>query len=219
MDMDIDIGILGRFSSRPHSDISVAAEYAVDELKSVISKVSHSIKSDGESLMQARLRLLRSIGFESEFSIIKKYESLCSPIGAIHCDGFVGSPEKNVRYCAFEAEFSLSGDIEDLEYISMMPSVRTLLSTWVGFANSDFSQEVRVASDCVNPDAIIARAKELGTKCYIVSSMSGLETIKAVDRWLFQLGGSSLIPVNIVRDNFILEKWLRPYNAATLEPC
>jgi hypothetical protein len=215
METDMTLELPGEFRSTRSFDFVEAAQNAADELAASISTFSHLLRDESQSpslkLMQARLQLLRSVGFENEFAFSSflsgiKNQSLAIKKDISEGDGFAERPDHRKQYYAFEAKVGFTAEWKDVVYSQLgCSNMRTLRSTWVGWVEPERETEYRVAADDFNPDYFLERARVDGVPCYVV------ETHEAAFKWWWSIGGRAVIAKDAVAEDPYLSRWLRPY--------
>lgn len=115
-------------------------------------------------------------------------------------------PENGMQYYIFSAVL----DFDDLKFspteATLMPKrFKTLMSSWVGWADDERKVELRVA-DFVNPEKSIRKYRDsLNGTLYVINNETDLFL------WLMAWGGIALVRSDLVVNHEYLARWLTSY--------
>lgn len=115
-------------------------------------------------------------------------------------------PEEGMNYYIFYGTLDLEGfDGYPVEAVLTPRRIKTLMSSWVGWADDERNIEMRVA-DWVNPKVAIERYREsLKQTVYVINNKKDLFV------WLLAWGGIALVREDLVVSDKFLSAWLTPY--------
>lgn len=202
-------------STLPHPSHSIATSLVIKNIRNEISlraKNLRDVNKPNLAYMQARLEVIKDLGFENEYMVSEFYKELESCSENVEKDiskinSFNRQLKDNVDYYAFVACHNLIRDDTNhsiSECVFRVQSIGPFSSHWVGFEDDNFEVELRVA-DQVSPKSIIDYVEELKIPVLIIN------TIEELFFWKISYGGIALIPSKLVKSDNYLSRWLSPY--------